>query len=50
MKVTFGDSELPITMPDGPREALVNAKWDPIQELLDQEVAISGVAEKLIYV
>jgi len=50
MKVTFGDRELPITLPDGPKEALINAKWDPIQELLDQEAAISAVAEKLPYV
>lgn len=50
MKLTVGDTEYDITLPDGPREALVNAKWDPIQELLDQEQAISKVAENLPYV
>jgi len=50
MKVTFADRELPITMPDGAREALMNAKWDPIQELMDQQDAIEKVAEALPYV
>ena len=50
MTVVYGNETLAITMPDGPREALVNAKWDPIQELLDQGDAIAAVAETLPYV
>lgn len=50
MKVSYGDATLPISMPDGAREALIKAKWDPIQELLDQEDTISEVAQKLPYV
>jgi len=50
MEVTYGDKTISVTMPDGAREALVNAKWDPIQELLDGEPAIDKVAEALPYV
>ncbi len=50
MQVSYGDEVLSITMPDGARDALMSAKWDPIQELLDEESAISKVAEKLPYV
>ena len=50
MKVSYGEETLQITMPEGAREALINAKWDTIKELLDQEDATSKVAESLPYV
>ena len=50
MKVTVDEKVFEMTMPEGAKEALVNAKWDPIQELLDQEEAIKSVADKLPYV
>ena len=37
-------------IPDSARDALVSGRWDPIQELLDNEENISGVAEALPYV
>ena len=50
MVVTYGEKSLPLTMPEGAREALINAKWDAIQELLDQKDKIEAVAESLPYV
>ncbi|MDB9741990.1 3-isopropylmalate dehydratase small subunit [Akkermansiaceae bacterium] len=48
--LTYGDKTMPITMPEGARDALVNAKWDTIQELLNAEEEIKKVAESLPYV
>ncbi|MFT4175440.1 MAG: 3-isopropylmalate dehydratase small subunit [Luteolibacter sp.] len=41
---------VPVTMPDSAREALVSGRWDPIQELLDNEAAIAKKAVELHYV
>jgi 3-isopropylmalate/(R)-2-methylmalate dehydratase small subunit len=40
----------PVTMPDSARDALVSGRWDPIQELLDNEKAIESKARELHYV
>jgi hypothetical protein len=37
-------------MPDSFREALVSGRWDPIQELLDNDAAIDAKAVELHYV
>ncbi len=50
MQVTYGETSFPITMPESAREALLSARWDPIQELLDQSDAIEAKAEELPYV
>jgi len=42
--------DFPVTMPDSAREALVSGRWDPIQELLDNEKAIEAKARELHYV
>jgi len=47
---TSGGLELSVTMPDSAREALVSGRWDPIQELLDNEAAIAIKAKELHYV
>lgn len=39
-----------VTMPDSAREALVSGRWDPIQELLDNDSAIEAKAKELHYV
>ena len=39
-----------VQMPDSAREALVSGRWDPIQELLDNNSAIEATAKKLHYV
>lgn len=50
MSVCYGDVSFPVTMPDSAREALVSARWDPIQELLDNSDVIRARAEALPYV
>jgi 3-isopropylmalate/(R)-2-methylmalate dehydratase small subunit len=47
---TSGGLDFPVTMPDSAREALVSGRWDPIQELLDNEKAIEAKARELRYV
>ncbi len=42
--------EFSVTMPDSAREALVSGRWDPIQELLDNEKSIEAKARELHYV
>jgi hypothetical protein len=37
-------------MPDSAREALLSGRWDPIQELLDNDAAIDAKAAELQYV
>lgn len=39
-----------VTMPDSARDALVSGRWDPIQELLDNESGIQAKARELHYV
>ena len=50
MTVSYGDTSIAVTMPKTAREALLSARWDPIQELLDNGGAIEARAEALPYV
>jgi 3-isopropylmalate/(R)-2-methylmalate dehydratase small subunit len=45
-----GGLDFPVSMPDSAREALVSGRWDPIQELLDNEAAIDAKARELNYI
>jgi 3-isopropylmalate/(R)-2-methylmalate dehydratase small subunit len=47
---TSSGLEIPVTMPDSAREALLSGRWDPIQELLDNLPAIDAKAVELHYV
>jgi 3-isopropylmalate/(R)-2-methylmalate dehydratase small subunit len=47
---TTGGLEFPVTMPESSREALITGRWDPIQELLDNEAAIDRKSVELHYV
>ena len=47
---TSGGLDLPVSMPESAREALVSGRWDPIQELLNHEAAIDAKARELHYV
>ena len=47
---TSGGLDFPVTMPDSARDALVSGRWDPIQELLDNDKAIESKARELHYV
>lgn len=42
--------DFPVSMADSAREALVSGRWDPIQELLDNDEAIHARARELYYV
>ena len=42
--------DFPVVMPDSARDALISGRWDPIQELLDNEKAIEDRATRLGYV
>ncbi len=42
--------DISVTMPDSAREALLSGRWDPIQELLDNDAAIEAKAKELHYV
>ena len=50
MAVSYGDRDFAITMPDSARQALTAGRWDPIQELLDNEKEITSVGDGLAYV
>ncbi|MEX1115511.1 MAG: 3-isopropylmalate dehydratase small subunit [Akkermansiaceae bacterium] len=47
---TSSGLDIPVTMPDSAREALLSGRWDPIQELLDNDAAIDKKAVELHYV
>jgi 3-isopropylmalate/(R)-2-methylmalate dehydratase small subunit len=47
---TSGGLDIPVTMPDSAREALLSGRWDPIQELLDNDASIDAKAVELGYV
>ena len=47
---TSSGLDIPVTMPDSAREALLSGRWDPIQELLDNEKAVEAKAAELHYV
>ncbi len=47
---TCCDLEFPVKMPESAREALVSGRWDPIQELIDNDNAINDRAKALHYV
>ena len=50
MTASYGDTIIKVTMPDSAREALMSARWDPIQELLDNSDSIESRAGALAYV
>ena len=50
MTVSYGDHSFAVTMPDSARQALTAGRWDPIQELLDNEEQVRAVGEGLAYV
>ena len=49
MKVSCGGLEIPCTMPENARNALVSGTWDPIAELIDAEKLTAETAQKLPY-
>lgn len=49
MTVTCDDLRIAATMPESARTALTSAKYDPLQELLDQETGIEDTAARVGY-
>ena len=49
-EVTFGDRVIKATIPDGPRNQLVNGQWDSTAVLLEAGDRIEATAKKLPYV
>ncbi len=49
-QVHYGDNSLSIDMPAGPKEALLSGQFDPIQELIDNDEAITNTAATLPYI
>jgi 3-isopropylmalate/(R)-2-methylmalate dehydratase small subunit len=47
---TSADHSIPVTMPESARDALMAGRWDPIQELLDNDAKIGERAKALGYV
>lgn len=47
--ITCGDLVVSCDIREGARSALVNGKWDPIQDLLDGAQAVDRVVENLAY-
>ncbi len=50
MTVVYDETSINVSMPNSAREALLSARWDPIQELLDNSSAIEARAKALPYV
>ena len=50
MKVRCGELELALTMPESARTALASAKYDPLQELLDNEESIDKTVAAVGYI
>jgi 3-isopropylmalate/(R)-2-methylmalate dehydratase small subunit len=50
LQVNYGGQSVPITIADSARQSLTTGRWDPIQELLDNNHAIESTAGALPYV
>lgn len=50
MEVSYGENSFTVTMPESAREALISARWDPIQGLLENNDLIEARAKALPYV
>ena len=48
-RIRFGGQEVPMTMRESARDALVHGRWDPIGELLDGREAVAATAGRLPY-
>jgi len=45
--VKFGDECVPVTLPEAVRKALVDGRWDPIADLLENAEKINALAAKV---
>ncbi|MCD8284515.1 MAG: 3-isopropylmalate dehydratase small subunit [Opitutae bacterium] len=47
LRVSFGGNNIEVSMPDSTRRALLDGRWDPIADLLENADKISALAAKL---
>ncbi|MBQ9758438.1 MAG: 3-isopropylmalate dehydratase small subunit [Opitutales bacterium] len=45
--VRFGDKSVPVTLPEAVRRALIDGRWDPIADLLENSAKINALAQKV---
>lgn len=45
--VKFGEESVPVTLPDTVRRALIDGRWDPIADLLENEQKVEQIAKTL---
>lgn len=45
--VRFGEKSVPVTFPDAVRRALIDGRWDPIADLLENSEKINALAQKV---
>lgn len=45
--VRFGTESVPVTLPDAVRRALIDGRWDPIADLLENSEKINALAQKV---
>lgn len=45
--VRFGDKSVPVTLPEAVRRALIDGRWDPIADLLENSEKINALAQKV---
>lgn len=45
--VKFGTQQIPVSIPAAVRDALINGRWDPIADLLENADKINALSEKL---
>lgn len=48
--VSFNDTTLNVSIKSTAKDALINGRWDPIVELLDNDAAIDKTAQRLPYI
>jgi len=48
-RICFGEQEIACEIREGARSALINGKWDPIQDLLDGSGEVDRVVSSLAY-
>jgi 3-isopropylmalate/(R)-2-methylmalate dehydratase small subunit len=48
-QVRFGDEHIAAEVPPGPRKQFLDGSWDALGQLLDDEAAIAGAAQRLPY-
>lgn len=47
LRVVFGEKSVPVALPDAVRRALLDGRWDPIADLLENSEKIAAVARSV---